>query len=187
MAWILGGERLHVKEYERSESEIWEGMPTKPVVTHTSISEGHLSLGTWLHPEPIMGSEHIQNERFGVAMSACDIWVWSIPVEVEYPSHLHQRVPGRYEQGTTGPHLGRLQSTGSADLRSPCSKGCPASSGEKSEYRSVPRSPVGPGPRAGAWQTRDLLPRCRFPLLRGTFLPFILKIMDGPSLHLFLA
>lgn len=34
---------------------------------------------------------------------------------------------------------------------------------------------------------RDLLSHCGFPLLRGTFLPFILKIMDGPSLHLFLA
>lgn len=132
MAWILGGERPRVKEYERSESEIWEGMPTEPVVTHTSISEGHLSLGTWLHPEPSMGSEHVQNERFGV--SARDIWVWSVPVEGECPSHLHQRAPGRCEQGTAGPHLGGLQSPRSADLRSPCSKGCPASGGEKSKY-----------------------------------------------------
>ena len=33
MAWILDGECVHVRVYERSESEIWEGMPTKPVVT----------------------------------------------------------------------------------------------------------------------------------------------------------
>lgn len=34
MAWILDGECVHVRVYERSESEIWEGMPIKPVVTH---------------------------------------------------------------------------------------------------------------------------------------------------------
>ena len=33
MAWILDGEHVHVRVYDRSESEIWEGMPTKPVVT----------------------------------------------------------------------------------------------------------------------------------------------------------
>ena len=33
MAWILDEECVHVRVYERSESEIWEGMPIKPVVT----------------------------------------------------------------------------------------------------------------------------------------------------------
>lgn len=55
MAWILGGERPRVKEYETSESEIWEGMPTEPAVTHTSISEGHLSWAPGFTQSPAWG------------------------------------------------------------------------------------------------------------------------------------
>lgn len=44
----------------RSESEIWEGRPTKPASTYTFIPKGHLTLGTLLYLENIVESSRIR-------------------------------------------------------------------------------------------------------------------------------
>lgn len=59
MVWNLVRECLRVNKM-RSESEIWEGRPTKPALACTFIFEGHLTLGTLPYPENIMGSSRIR-------------------------------------------------------------------------------------------------------------------------------
>lgn len=64
---------MHMSGKERPDSKTREGMLPMSGVASPSMAECHLTLGTWLHPECIMGRSRI---RLGRAVSTRDIWVW---------------------------------------------------------------------------------------------------------------